>query len=165
MATTMVMATDRQRAYIATLAAERAVSLPAGWLDGIDRLGASRSIEKLLTLPRRAPAPTTAPNSTVPAGRYALDRDGAIRFYRVDRPEEGRWAGYTFVRVQAGDNSWAIRGDEKAAVLAAIAADPQAASARYGQELGACGVCGRTLTDAESRTRGIGPVCAERMGW
>jgi hypothetical protein len=33
---------------------------------------------------------------------------------------------------------------------------------RYGMLIGKCGVCGRTLTDEESRANGIGPVCAER---
>ena len=35
----------------------------------------------------------------------------------------------------------------------------------YGRELGVCGVCGRTLTDENSREAGIGPVCAVNMGW
>lgn len=34
------------------------------------------------------------------------------------------------------------------------------AAALYGQKLGHCGICGRTLTDEESRARGIGPTCA-----
>lgn len=34
------------------------------------------------------------------------------------------------------------------------------AAALYGQKLGHCGRCGRTLTDEESRARGIGPTCA-----
>lgn len=33
---------------------------------------------------------------------------------------------------------------------------------RYGHELELCGVCGRHLTDKESRQRGIGPICASR---
>lgn len=28
-----------------------------------------------------------------------------------------------------------------------------------------CGVCGRTLTNHKSIDRGIGPICAGRMGW
>ena len=28
-----------------------------------------------------------------------------------------------------------------------------------------CSLCGRTLTNDESRTRGIGPICIEKMGW
>lgn len=39
------------------------------------------------------------------------------------------------------------------------AAGPESALARYGQELGECGHCGRELTNDESRRLGIGPWC------
>lgn len=35
----------------------------------------------------------------------------------------------------------------------------------YGKKFGRCAVCNRELTDEESIERGIGPVCADRMGW
>jgi hypothetical protein len=35
----------------------------------------------------------------------------------------------------------------------------------YGKKFGRCAVCMRELSDPESIERGIGPVCAERMGW
>ncbi len=38
-------------------------------------------------------------------------------------------------------------------------ADPEAARKLYGQEIGQCGDCNKTLTDQESRARGIGPDC------
>ena len=51
-------------------------------------------------------------------------------------------------------------------ILARIAAvGAEAASARYGHEIGECGICGRQLTNDESRARGIGPVCAAKAGW
>lgn len=50
-----------------------------------------------------------------------------------------------------------------AKVLAFIT-DPQAAAKAYGQETGVCCVCNATLKSAW-RLRGIGPVCAEKMGW
>jgi hypothetical protein len=31
--------------------------------------------------------------------------------------------------------------------------------------VGRCGICGRRLTNPESRERGIGPDCAQRAGW
>lgn len=91
--------------------------------------------------------------------------DGVVKFYRVDRPEDGKWAGWTFVKVQASDDYWAVKGQAARTVLEAIAADPRAASIRYGHELGVCGICHRTLTDEDSRARGIGPVCASKAGW
>ena len=112
---------------------------------------------------QQAQAPTQ--QHDVPAGRYAVDtEEGHLAFYRVDRPTEGKWAGYTFVKVQASDELHRVRGQAAKAVLAKIAVDPQAAMLRYGQEIGECGHCGRTLTDETSRARGIGPVCAGRMG-
>ena len=54
--------------------------------------------------------------------------------------------------------------DLQAAILAA-AADPEAAATAYGQAYGRCSCCGRTLTNAESIARAIGPICAERFGW
>jgi hypothetical protein len=117
---------------------------------------------------------TQQPVSTdpVPAGRYALELPGhpddrpSIRFYKVDRPTEGRWAGFVFLKVQAGDDEHPIKArDEKARILAAIGADIKGAMLRYGREIGACGHCGRTLTNDDSRARGIGPVCIGKMGW
>jgi len=155
-------ASDRQVAYINSLLSGRA--LPATWrpLDTstLDSRTASLVIDILRDLPVKAPV-AAAP--AVAAGRYALIQDGVTKFYRVDRPTEGKWAGYVFVKVQAGDDFWPIKGAGKDAILAAIAADPDAL-ARYGRELGICGVCGRTLTDEESRARGIGPVCLEKGG-
>lgn len=46
----------------------------------------------------------------------------------------------------------------------AFVADPAKAAKVYGQETGVCCVCNATLR-SEWRLRGIGPVCAEKMGW
>lgn len=110
-------------------------------------------------------APQTPPK--VPAGRYAIESDGSLKFYVVDHGREGtKWEGYVFVSVQASDERYPIRNrSERERILSAIAADPAGASIRYGVEIGCCGVCGRTLTDEDSRAAGIGPVCAEKMGW
>lgn len=139
---------------------------------------ASKWIARLLELPgvtapdpaREAPAPentTPAPQPQVPAGRYAVEDEGVLKFYKVDRPTEGRWAGRTFVSVQASDELHPLRNPTtRKRILALIeAAGPEQASARYGHELGRCGICNRTLTDEASRARGIGPVCAGKVGW
>lgn len=106
----------------------------------------------------------------VPAGRYAVATNAGatneLAFYKVDRPTEGRWAGYVFVKLLISDDEQRLSRDAGIAVLAKIAAAGVAeASAAYGHEIGECGVCGRTLTNDESRARGIGPVCIENMGW
>lgn len=56
-------------------------------------------------------------------------------------------------------------GAERQAAVVAAAADPQAATIRYGRLTGCCGCCGRKLENAESVARGIGPICAEKYGW
>lgn len=103
----------------------------------------------------------------VPEGRYAVENeDGVLRFYSVDRPKDGRWAGRTFVAVWASDEKHPIRNpQERRKILEKIAEDPRAASVRFGQEIGKCPVCGRTLTDEESRANGIGPICKAKVGW
>ena len=109
-------------------------------------------------------APTAPADGLPPAGRYAVEMDGQLRFFHVDRPTEGRWAGYVFVSQQAGDDLYPVKNPHgRARVLLAISVDPEAAARRYGRELGVCGVCGRTLTNSESRAAGIGPICAGRF--
>lgn len=49
--------------------------------------------------------------------------------------------------------------------IVAAASDPEAAAIAYGKRLGACSICGRGLTNHESIDRGIGPICASKMGW
>lgn len=103
--------------------------------------------------------------TTVPAGRYAVEVDGQVKFYRVDRPTQGTYAGRVFVKVQASDEMHRLPWPIQVATLHAIAGvGAKAAAIRYGQELGRCGVCNRTLTDAESIAAGIGPVCLAKFG-
>lgn len=103
----------------------------------------------------------------VPAGYYALpDPTGRndLRFYRVDRPTEGRWAGYTFLKVVIGGQpDRRVPREDVPGILAEIAADPDAGF-RYGREIGRCCACNRQLTDEESRRLGIGPDCRKALG-
>jgi len=128
---------------------------------------ARAAISEVIALPAARPGDASAPVAAmpeVPEGRYAVEMDGTLKFYKVDRPTEGKWKGYTFVKVQASDDFHPIKSrDAKAAILRAIAkAGPRAAMIRYGRELGVCGDCGRTLTDENSRAAGIGPICAAK---
>lgn len=105
--------------------------------------------------------------TTVPDGRYAIEEaDGTVKFYKVNHGKaDGRWAGWVFVDAMASDELWAIKNaDRKVAILAAIGNDLEGAMALYGREIGKCGHCGRKLT-SEWRKRGIGPICAQKMGW
>ncbi len=107
---------------------------------------------------------------TVVEGRYAIPtEEGAINelaFYKVDRPTEGRWAGYVFVKRLVGPEEQRLSQKQSAAILAKIGEfGAEKASKLYGKEIGHCGVCGRRLTNDESREAGIGPICAQGLGW
>ncbi len=109
------------------------------------------------------------PELTVPEGRYAIEDptdSNKLRFIKVDKPKDGKWAGRTFISVQASDDFWPLKDWAKRdEVLRLISVDIKTAMLRYGTELGVCGQCGRTLTDAESRAAGIGPICAGKPAW
>ncbi|ABE67463.1 hypothetical protein PBI_QYRZULA_43 [Mycobacterium phage Qyrzula] len=150
----------------------------AAWAP-LTKAGASKMIEWLTGLPKAATAEAPKAKAAasdlpsaevVPAGRYAIDtNDGAVNgvaFYKVDRPETGKWAGYVFVKLLVSDSEQRMSFAASKAVLNRIAeVGAEAASARYGHEIGRCGICDRTLTNDESRARGIGPVCAANAGW
>ena len=113
--------TPKQDSFIRTLIGERAATLRAMADDGdakarflarwnageirsatLDVSKASSAIEWLLTIARDGGETAAAPTADVPAGRYALvAEDGVVKFYVVDRPTEGKWAGRTFVSAQA----------------------------------------------------------------
>jgi len=121
----------------------------------------SRMIAKVSELKAAAKAaPTTEPVAQVEDGRYAVEEDGVLRFFKV---KNGRRPGFVFLDIQASDEWHKISNVARIRkVVALIAQDPKAAMIRYGHELGECGRCGRTLTDEASRAAGIGPVCIDK---
>lgn len=111
----------------------------------------------------------------IPAGRYFIvdptntsdptsTEAGTESFFKVDKPDHGRWKGYTFLSVQASDDFYPIKDlARKGAILEEIAKNPTVAMNEYGIRLGVCGCCGRTLTRRDSRLRGMGPICAQKF--
>lgn len=165
--------TDKQLAFVTKLLNERRHNITVRPED-MDKRSVSLYIKQLLSYPMKEQPEGGIDLSGVPEGRYAAPNEGGeLRFVRIDKPSEGKWAGYTFVQVQASDEwhrAGMVRPGEKytgklAAVLSNIVQDAKAASVRYGHELGQCGVCGRLLTDEVSRKFGVGPVCREKLGW
>lgn len=180
------LATDKQISFLRKLAAERSIEyLSDGTEIGDDltvqalpRDVMSEQIDLLLKAPR--PERFTATIEPVPGldlsvlrgGFYAATVDGVTKFFKIDRVTEGRWADWTFVKIQASDDlhrqgsqkpGQAYKGASEN-YLQAIIADENAAFALYGAEIGRCGVCGRTLTDETSRELGIGPICRGKLG-
>lgn len=113
--------------------------------------------------------------TVLPVGRTyaAVENDsGALTFLIIDVPAPGnRWEGWAFVKQQQGGEEVRL-GSQKpgetyvgqwANLIDKVLADPIAAVARYGLELGICGICARPLTNEESRTLGMGPICRARL--
>lgn len=112
----------------------------------------------------------------IPEGRYALYAEagpgyktGSWKFYQVDKPDQGRWKGYTFVKQLIGApgsyRKLPIRFAGAQAILKEIEANPKQAMIDYGLQSGVCGRCSSPLTDPDSLARGIGPKCAAKSGW
>ena len=93
------------------------------------------------------------------AGYYAVEWNGDLKFYVV-REGKGNWSGRKFLNRYRTDYLDRPAARERADVIALIMADAQAARETFARETTHCYRCGRRLTDAESRARGIGPDCA-----
>lgn len=104
---------------------------------------------------------TDDPRPDVPEGRYAVDNDeGQTAFYHVSVADNGR----IYVRLFQSDQERPMPWKQSLTILRKI--EEQGileSSIRFGAEFGICGVCGRGLTNPESRAAGIGPVCASRL--
>ena len=167
-----VIATEKQINFILSLAEKKDISnvhpialgciedIRLGYADSITKKYASKMIDILMTAPRSVSIQNN--DVQVDAGRYAVTIGEKLRFFHINRPEDGRWAGYTFVNEQAGDELFGIRDANRRKMILETIANDDHALARYGQELGVCGMCGRTLTDEVSREMGIGPVCRSK---
>lgn len=175
-------ATPKQIGFIVTLLGERDYSgetrvkfldrlnfIAANWdteLGKMTRVQASELISYLMTMPKIETDVPTATPSDVPVGRYAVVLYDELVFVKVDRPVEGQWAGRTFVTQQVSDDFMRVSRSRQDAMLDQIRSDGfEKAMTRYGRYLGVCGDCGKTLTNAESREEGIGPVCRSKNGW
>lgn len=120
-------------------------------------------VEPLLD-PKKMPLGTT---------RHAVENaDGKLTFIRIDNVEKGKWEGWIFVKGISGPEEFRVgaqkpNGEYKGQwqpLLEKVNADPLASIARYGKEIGKCGICGLRLTDELSRERGIGPICWDKWG-
>lgn len=157
--------------YLVRLSAERfpavAETTIREWAASVDRTLVSEKIAWLKAQPKMLNSGVGAKSyDSIPEGRYAVtgEREQTV-FVKVTRGTRAPFTGRTFVNVQAGDELHRVSPAVRDALLAKIEADgPEAASRRYGREIGDCGRCGRTLTDEASREAGIGPVCASK-GW
>lgn len=107
----------------------------------------------------------------IPDGYYAVEgvegHKNEISFFRLRSPKQGNWVGYQFTDQVVGHGKRypvkdAVAREKIHELIRTQGVDP--CRMRYGQEIGACGRCGRELTDDTSRRRGIGPDCWAIMG-
>lgn len=182
-------ATEKQGSFLRSLLAER--EMPAkddktgaeraaaalALLDSgqLTKGQASRSIEFLLTCPKRSATASTSTASTggkfkvwptIPDGRYALpmpaDDVNPIHFFTIKTADHGdEWDGFQRTKRHVSDERYPVKGAQRREIMDRIAEDPKAAAVLYGHETNHCCVCGRELTRPESREAGIGPKCAE----
>lgn len=129
------------------------------WSHYVTRYDASRLIDELLNCPKIKPS--GAPNADkVPDGRYAVNIDGKLRFFRFNRKTH---SGMLRITEQAGPAHHPKKFIEYRKVIdAVLTVGVENAGLRYAQEIGRCWKCGLALTDEESRARGTGPVCATK---
>ena len=170
--------TDKQQAFIRRLLDERDIpdELETRLLDRLDGdpipvNQASDIIDWLLKQPyKEQPVRTDGLDLTgVPEGRYAV----GDRFFKIDAPEAGKWAGWVFVKEGSQYKEPTRFGSQRpgntyygehADLLATVVDNPVAAAQEYGRQTGNCAVCGRSLEDDVSVARGVGPVCWGRIG-
>lgn len=173
--------TDAQVSYLRSLMARREITeteragLEKLIEDGLTKGQAALWIDLAKKRPEKPATATEAPaqkkeTPDVPAGRYGLSgADGQVRFYRVDRPTEGKWKGYTFVKLLIGSpGAWRaeqINRSIRPQILAAIGADAEAALRLFGQKFEQCGACSSPLSDPRSRAAGYGEICAGKRGY
>lgn len=105
--------------------------------------------------------------------KYPKVHVGALRFSMAQ--DDSKNPGYLYIKAN-GEYAGKVspQGDFQAArtatteqrdLIATVARDPLAAAVAHGHATGNCAICSRPLSDPESVTRGIGPVCAKRFGW
>lgn len=177
-------ATERQIDYVRSLVARRDTSTVVEMVTNLEDLILSdrlthRDVNHAIPMLKLLPLKTdirqrdqtvgtriVLAGTKIPDGYYAIGPVGDTRFYHVSKPTTGKWSGYIFLNIQAGDDLHPVKNHtERLRVLEVIAEDVRAAAIRYGMELGRCSQCNRTLTNPDSITAGIGPICAGKQGW
>lgn len=155
-------ATDKQIAFATTLVNERYIGDKASLiasLETLSKVGISRTIEKLLALPRAVAV------ITIESGIYT---DGSLIF-KVYKGQSGRMLAKELigheVTTDEGVERYAefeYRGAAERFVKGMRKMTLDEAK-EFGAIYGVCCNCGATLTAEDSIEAGIGPVCAKRF--
>lgn len=153
------MTTPAQIKFLSSLASERGIVLDMGAIHAMTTRQATAEIDRIKALPRPRAARVAVAEDVPAPGYYAVEYQGVLRFYRVVAGK-GKWEGRIFLNRFRSDLEDRVFPAERKVVYSAINADPAAAAKCFAVETVCCYRCGRRLTDAESRARGMGSECA-----
>lgn len=150
----------------------------------VQRLTVQSAERKAQWAAEKAAAVDVAPTVTVEKieQAFASAKEKGIKYPRLRldsfvftaAPEGGKNAGALYVKEGEeylgkilGGKFLKVRscGAETESRVVAAASDPEAAAVAYGNRVGACSCCGKTLSNKASIDRGIGPICADKYGW
>lgn len=163
--------TAKQTAFIRTLIAERDLT-PADMLaveaardlarrGALTPVWASVLIDRLVKAPRKvsASATTTPAAPEVTEGATYRLSDG-----RVVRIVKARETGRLYGKVWDEDAATWLYMAGALRIVRNLSPITLAEAEEFGKVTHHCAICGRRLTKAVSIARGIGPVCADRIG-
>ena len=100
--------------------------------------------------------------SVFDANTYAGEEAGFGKKFGSQRPGSGDYHGDTLTTTEICANE--VRPFKVTDLIEAIVANPAGGLSAYGHPTGTCSICRRPLEDAESVARGIGPICADKVG-
>lgn len=153
---------EQDTARDASYAIQRADNLaraPIADTAGVDRLKAAFDFAAARAADKgRKFSPRLTIGEMVISPAKATGANPGALYVKSDRIYLGKVIGGKFLA------SRDCKPEQTTKVLAFIA-DPADAARKYGQEFGICCVCNARLTNEESMTRGMGPVCAANFGW
>jgi hypothetical protein len=117
--------------------------------------------------PHQIGGATKVTEARLPEGRYAIDTaDGAVNetaFYVVKWWDGRNGRMFSIYRLSS-DEETKVPFQQSLSIAGRILdAGTKESLLRFGREIGVCGHCGRTLTNDESRAKGIGPICEGRF--
>lgn len=188
----LIPATEKQVEYLRSLIANKQVTEEerADWFDRLnrgyfDKTGASNLIDELLKRPYVLKTSSSKPKAnpaqqallaSVPKSKYALNVSD-FTVAGVDHTFTGdlvfveikEYMGTLYMRQLLGSYGGFTRkrmtSDQVKLAVGLIAADPYAATKRFGTHYSCCGSCGAELTDERSRELQLGPECRKKFGF
>jgi hypothetical protein len=171
---------DKQRAFLTKLAAERGAPMADDTLATMTKSQASQAIDFLLTQPTKPRAAAAAGDATQqgttttrpPVTEMGMYRDADGIIYKV---QESQTTGNLYAKALTAIKGQRLNEQDEIVrwefayapgAMRTLSADDRLSiddAKAFGIRYGVCCVCGRTLSDAKSVAAGIGPICAKNV--